>query len=148
MREVIRTDAAPAAIGPYSQAIRCGGFLFVSGQVAIDPVAGALIDGDVGAQTELVLKNASEVLLAGGSGLDQVVKTTVYLADMGLFARMNEVYARFFGEMAPARATVAVVALPLGALVEIDFVAQVTASSTNPSSAPHGSAAVKRPPVG
>jgi 2-iminobutanoate/2-iminopropanoate deaminase len=123
VREVISTATAPTAIGPYSQAIRYGDLLFVSGQVAIDPSTGDLVGDEVGAQTEQVLKNGAEVLKAGGSGLDRVVKTTVYLTDMGNFARMNEVYAGFFGSAPPARATVAVVALPKGALVEIDFVA-------------------------
>src|SRR5687767_7320805 len=104
MRQVVHTDAAPRAIGPYSQAIRCGGFLFVSGQIAIDPITGGLTGGDVGAQTERILKNAGEILMEGGATLDTVVKTTVYLADMADFARMNEVYALFFGDMPPARA--------------------------------------------
>jgi 2-iminobutanoate/2-iminopropanoate deaminase len=125
VREVISTESAPSAIGPYSQAIRYGGLLFVSGQVAIDPSTGDLVGDDVGSQTEQVLKNGAAILKAGGSGLDRVLKTTVYLTDMGNFARMNEVYAGFFGSAPPARATVAVVALPKGALVEIDFVAQI-----------------------
>src|SRR6186713_3031571 len=112
MREVIHTDAAPAAIGPYSQAIRVGDFMFVSGQVAINPRTGDLVGADVGAQTDQALKNGAEILTAGGSGLEQVVKTTVYLTTMADFARMNEVYALFFGEMPPARATIAVSELP------------------------------------
>ena len=146
MRELIQKDAAPPAIGPYSQAIRCGGFLFVSGQIATDPITGDLITGDVGAQTERVLRNAAEILMAGGSTLHQVVKTSVYLTDMRQFGRMNEVYALFFGELPPARATVAVAALPKGALVEMDFIAQVSASSEHFSPAPRGAAAAKRPP--
>jgi 2-iminobutanoate/2-iminopropanoate deaminase len=125
VREVISTNGAPAAIGPYSQAIRFGGLLFVSGQIAIDPPTGVLVGDDVAAQTEQVLKNGAAILKAGGSGLDRVLKTTVYLTDMGDFGEMNEVYAGFFGAAPPARATVAVAALPKGALVEIDFVAQV-----------------------
>ena len=146
MRELIHTDAAPAAIGPYSQAIRCGGFLFVSGQIALDPLTGDLIAGDVGAQTEQVLRNAAEILMAGGSTLSQVVKSTVYLADLAHFGRMNEVYALYFGEMPPARATVGVAALPKGALVEIDFIAQVTASTEHFSPRPRGATAAKRTP--
>jgi len=118
-------QCAPAAIGPYSQAIRCGDLLFVSGQVAIDPATGDLVGDDVAAQTRRVLENGSEILKAGGSGLDRVVKTTVYLTDMANFASMNEVYAGFFGSAPPARATVAVAGLPKGALVEVDFVALV-----------------------
>lgn len=148
MREVIRTDAAPAAIGPYSQGIRCGGFLFVSGQIALDPISGDLVGNEVGAQTEQVLKNAAEILMAGGSGLDQVVKTTVYLLDMGHFARMNEIYSLYFGEIPPARATVAVAALPKGALVEIDFIGRAEGSADNASPAPRGSESAKRPPAG
>lgn len=144
MREVIHTDAAPTAIGPYSQAIRCNGFLFVSGQIALDPVSGDLVGAEVGAQTEQVLRNAAEILMAGGSGMDRVVKTTVYLLDMGDFARMNEIYSRFFGEMPPARATVAVASLPKGALVEIDFVAQVVTTVESPSPAPRGAAVAKK----
>jgi 2-iminobutanoate/2-iminopropanoate deaminase len=125
MREVISTDTAPAAIGPYSQAIRCGNLLFVSGQIAIDPRTGDLVGDEVGTQTRQVLTNGAEILQAGESGLDLVLKTTVYLTDMAHFASMNEVYAGFFGSEPPARATVAVTALPKGALVEIDFVAKV-----------------------
>jgi 2-iminobutanoate/2-iminopropanoate deaminase len=146
MRQVVHTDAAPQAIGPYSQAIRCGGFLFVSGQIAIDPVTGDLTVGDVGAQTERVLKNAGEILLAGGATLDTVVKTTVYLMDMEDFGRMNEVYSLFFGDTPPARSTVAVAGLPRGVRVEIDFIAQVTASVDVPSPSPRGATVAKRTP--
>jgi 2-iminobutanoate/2-iminopropanoate deaminase len=125
VRKVISTETAPAAIGPYSQAIRCGDLLFVSGQVAIDPASGDLVGDEVGDQTRRALENGAKILKAGGSGLDRVVKTTVYLTDMGNFARMNEVYAGFFGSAPPARATVAVAGLPKGALVEVDFVALV-----------------------
>ena len=146
MRQVVHTDAAPKAIGPYSQAVRCGGFLFVSGQIAIDPVTGSLTGGDVGAQTERILKNAGEILMAGGATLETVVKTTVYLVDMAHFERMNEVYTLFFGDMPPARSTVAVAGLPRGVLVEIDFVAQLAAGVDAPSPAPRGASATKRTP--
>ncbi len=146
MREVVHTDAAPKAIGPYSQGIRCGGFLFVSGQIAIDPVTGDLTGGDVGAQTERILKNAGEILMAGGATLETVVKTTVYLTDMDDFKRMNEVYSLFFGDLPPARSTVAVAGLPRGVQVEMDFVAQVSAAVDMPSPAPRGASAIKRTP--
>jgi 2-iminobutanoate/2-iminopropanoate deaminase len=123
MRDVISTQAAPAAIGPYSQAIRAGEFLFVSGQIPLDPVSGALVDGDVRAQSRRVLENLGAILQAAGASLAQVVKTTVYLADMGDFPAMNEVYAGFFPSAAPARATVQVSRLPRDVRVEIDAVA-------------------------
>lgn len=146
MRQVVHTDAAPQAIGPYSQAVRCGGFLFVSGQIAIDPITGDLTGGEVGAQTERVLKNAGEILMAGGATLETVVKTTVYLMDMEDFGRMNEIYSLFFGDTPPARSTVAVAGLPRGVRVEIDFIAQVTASVDVPSPAPRGATVAKRTP--
>ena len=123
MREPVQTDKAPAAIGPYSQAIRAGGFVFVSGQIPIDPATGQFVAGGIGEQTERVLQNLSAVLEAAGSGLDKVVKTTVFLADMQEFAQMNEVYAKFFTEAPPARATVAAAGLPRDARVEIEAVA-------------------------
>lgn len=123
MREPVQTDKAPAAIGPYSQAIRAGGFVFVSGQIPIDPATGQFVAGGIGEQTERVLQNLSAVLEAAGSGLNKVVKTTVFLADMQEFAQMNEVYARFFTEAPPARATVAAAGLPRDARVEIEAVA-------------------------
>ena len=126
VRERIQTDQAPAAIGPYSQAIRAGGFVFVSGQIPIDPATGEFVAGGIGEQTERVLKNLSAVLEAAGSGLGNVVKTTVFLADMNEFSRMNEVYARFFTEAPPARATVAAAGLPRNARVEIEAVALVS----------------------
>jgi 2-iminobutanoate/2-iminopropanoate deaminase len=125
VRERIQTDNAPKAIGPYSQAIRAGGFVFVSGQVAIDPATGQFMSGTVAEQTERVFKNLTAVLEAAGSSLDQVVKTTVFLADMKDFAEMNGVYATFFTAAPPARATVAAAGLPLGARVEIEVVALV-----------------------
>ena len=123
-REIISTDKAPAAVGPYSQAVRVGDFVFAAGQVAIDPAAGKLIEeGDGAAQTRQVLTNLSAVLEAAGSSLDRVVKTTVFLKDMGQFKAMNAVYAEFFPSDPPARSTVEVAALPLGALVEIEAIA-------------------------
>ena len=126
MRERIQTDKAPAAIGPYSQAIRAGGFVFVSGQIPIDPATGDFVKGGVGEQTQRILQNLSAVLEAAGSSIDQVVKTTVFLADMKEFAQMNEVYATFFKGAPPARATVAAAGLPRDARVEIEAVALVS----------------------
>lgn len=123
MRERIQTDNAPQAIGPYSQAIRAGGFVFVSGQIAIDPATGQFVSGTVAEQTGRVLQNLSAVLKAAGTSLDKVVKTTVFLADMKDFVEMNEVYATFFSEAPPARATVAAAGLPRDARVEIEAVA-------------------------
>jgi 2-iminobutanoate/2-iminopropanoate deaminase len=120
----IKTDKAPAAIGPYSQAIDSGcGLLFVSGQLPIDPATGAFPEGGVREQTRQSLLNASAILQAAGLGLQDVVKTTVFLADMGDFAAMNEVYASFFTEPFPARSAVAVKTLPKGALVEVECIA-------------------------
>lgn len=124
-RVPVRTDRAPAAIGPYAQAVRCGGFLFCSGQIPLDPETGKIVPGGIEAQTERVLRNLEAVLVAGGSALRSVVKTTVYLADLGDFAAMNAVYARFFPGDPPARATIQAAALPAGARVEIDAVASV-----------------------
>ena len=123
MREVIATPNAPQAIGPYSQAIRANGFVFVSGQIPLDPATGQLVSGGVAEQTERVLANLEAILKAAGSALDQVVRTTVYLKYMGEFAAMNEVYARFFPREAPARATVEVARLPKDVRVEIDCMA-------------------------
>ena len=122
-REVIQTDKAPRAIGPYAQAIKADGFLFTSGQIALDPTTGRLIDGDISAQTQRVLENLKAVLESGGSSLNQVVKATVYLTDLSAFSKMNEVYAEYLGHVKPARSTVGVASLPLGASVEIDLVA-------------------------
>jgi len=122
-REVVQTDAAPKAIGPYEQAIRCGGFVFTSGQIALDPKTSRLIEGGIAQQTEQVLKNLKSVLEAAGSSLDQVVKATVFLKNMGDFQAMNEVYGRYLGIAKPARSTVAVAELPKDALVEIDLIA-------------------------
>ena len=123
MRDVISTDRGPRAIGPYSQAIRANGFLFLSGQVSLDPATQQLVPGDIAAQTARVLENLKGILEAAGSSLDRVVKTTVYLQDMNDFSAMNEVYARYFPSAPPARATVEVARLPKDARVEIDLIA-------------------------
>ena len=123
MREVISTTHAPASIGPFSQAIRAMGFLFVSGQVAMDPSSGELIDGDAAIQTERVLTSLASILAAAGSSIDRVVRCSVFLTDLADFARMNEVYARHFTSAPPARTTVEVSRLPLNARVEIDAIA-------------------------
>ena len=123
MREIIQTEQAPQAIGPYSQAIRAGGFVFASGQIPIDPQTGQFIAGGIAQQTEQVLKNLSAVLEAAGSGLDHIVKTTVFLADMQEFVAMNEVYGKFFTMEPPARATVEASRLPRDARVEIEAIA-------------------------
>ena len=123
MKEVISTSDAPKAIGPYSQAIRVNGFVFTSGQVAIDPATQQVISGDVAAQTERVLKNLANILNAAGSGLEKVIKTTVFLKNMNDFTAMNEIYGRHFTENPPARSTVEVSRLPKDVLVEIDAVA-------------------------
>jgi 2-iminobutanoate/2-iminopropanoate deaminase len=123
MREVIATKDGPQAIGPYSQAIRANGFVFVSGQVAIDPATQQVISGDIAVQTDRVLKNLSAILKASGSGLEKVVRSTVFLKNMGDFAAMNEVYGRYFSATPPARSTVEVARLPKDVLVEIDVIA-------------------------
>ena len=123
MKTIVHTDKAPAAIGPYSQAVKAGGFLFLSGQMALDPASGQVVEGDVRAQTERVLQNLQAVLAAAGSSLAAVVKTTVFLADMNDFAAMNEVYGRFFSSDPPARVTVQVARLPKDVPVEIDLIA-------------------------
>jgi 2-iminobutanoate/2-iminopropanoate deaminase len=125
MNEVVSTENAPGAIGPYSQAIKAGGFVFCSGQIPIDPATGKFISDDVGEQTEQVFRNLEAVLKAAGSALGNVVKTTVFLADMNDFAAMNDVYSRFFTENKPARATVQAARLPRDARVEIDCIATV-----------------------
>jgi 2-iminobutanoate/2-iminopropanoate deaminase len=124
-KEIIHTDKAPAAVGPYSQAVRIGQLVFVAGQVGLDPALGRLAGEDVETQTEQALANLSAVLQAAGSDLARVVKTTVFLQDMATFAAMNAVYGRHFGDGPPARSTVEVGALPLGALVEIEAIALV-----------------------
>jgi len=126
LREPVKTTDAPAALGPYSQAIKAGGFVYVSGQVPIDPATGQFVAGGIAEQTDRVLKNVASVLEAAGSSLNQVVKTTVFLADMNEFAAMNEVYAKFFTEAPPARATVQAARLPRDARVEIEAVALIS----------------------
>lgn len=123
MRDAISTAEAPGAIGPYSQAIRAGGFVFISGQIPLDPQTGTLVDGGITEQTHRVLKNLDAILRAAGTSFNSVVKTTVYLADMGEFAAMNAVYAEYVAVPAPARATVQVARLPRDVKVEIDVVA-------------------------
>ena len=123
MRDVISTDQAPKAIGPYSQAIRAAGLIFTSGQVALDPATQQVVTGDVAAQTDRVLKNLSAVLGASGSSLEKVLRCTVFLKNMGDFAAMNEVYGRYFTKNPPARSTVEVARLPKDVLVEIDVIA-------------------------
>jgi len=121
--EIIATDRAPQAIGPYSQAVSAGGVIYCSGQVALDPANGELVGDSVEEQAARALQNLGAVLAAAGSGFDRVLKTTVYLIDMSEFATVNAVYARYFGDSRPARATVQVAALPKGARVEIDAIA-------------------------
>lgn len=123
MREIIATKDAPQAIGPYSQAIKANGFVFTSGQIAIDPGTQQVIAGDVATQTERVLRNLSEVLEAAGSGLGKVLRSTVFLKNMDDFAAMNQVYAKYFSSAPPARSTVEVARLPKDVLVEIDVIA-------------------------
>ncbi len=123
VKDVVSTDRGPKAIGPYSQAVRANGFIFVSGQVALDPRTQQMIEGDIARQTERVLENLQGIVEAAGSSLSHVVKTTVYLKDMGDFAAMNEVYGRYFAAHPPARATVEVARLPKDARVEIDLIA-------------------------
>ena len=124
-----RTDRAPAAIGPYAQAVVANGLLFTAGQIPLDPVTMQVVEGDVEAQTEQVLRNLDAVLASAGAGWGDVVKTTVFLTDMRDFPRMNEVYARAMGDARPARSTVQVSALPRGVLVEIDLIAALPSSS-------------------
>lgn len=126
--KTISTQGAPRAIGPYSQGITANGFLFTAGQVGFDPASGELVDGGISEQTHRVLQNIRAILRAGGSDVEQVVKTTVFLVDMADFALMNEVYAEFFGDHRPARSTVAVASLPRGARVEIEAIAVLPSS--------------------
>ena len=123
MREAVATDRAPKAIGPYSQAIKAGSLLFCSGQIPLDPATGAMVEGDIAAQTRQVFANIAAILQAAGTSFDRVVKTTVFLADMNDFAAMNEVYATYFTSPAPARSTVAAAGLPKNARIEIEVVA-------------------------
>jgi 2-iminobutanoate/2-iminopropanoate deaminase len=123
MRQAVSTPAAPQAVGPYSQAIRAGSLLFVSGQIPIDPATGQVIAGDAAAQTRRVMENIGEILKAAGSSFDQVVRTTVYLADIAEFPAMNEVYGQYFSAPAPARSTIQAARLPRDAKLEIDVIA-------------------------
>ncbi|HVN09655.1 MAG TPA: RidA family protein [Patescibacteria group bacterium] len=123
MRQVITTDTAPKAIGPYSQAIRSAGLLFLAGQIPLDPATMQLVEGDIAKQTERVLENIKAILAAAGSSLDRVVKTTVFLKDMNEFAAMNEMYGRYFPQNPPARSTVEAARLPRDARVEIEVIA-------------------------
>ena len=126
MRQIIQTEGAPRAIGPYSQAVVVDGWLYASGQIPLDPATGTLVEASVAVQTRRVLENLSAVLAEAGADLGAIVKTTVYLKDLGAFAEMNEVYGEFFAENPPARATVEVARLPMDVLVEIDCVAKVS----------------------
>jgi 2-iminobutanoate/2-iminopropanoate deaminase len=123
MREIIQTERAPSPIGPYSQAVRANGFIFVSGQIPIDPASGEVVGGDIAAQTHQVLRNIQAVLEAAGSDLSRVVKTTVFVADLGDFARVNQIYGEYLGESRPARATVQAARLPKDVRVEIEAIA-------------------------
>ena len=123
MRDVIATDQGPKAIGPYSQAIRANGFVFLSGQIPLDPATQQLIEGDIQAQTDRVLKNIQGILEASGSSLHKVVKTTVFLKNMGEFGSMNEIYGKYFSQAPPARSTVEVARLPKDVAVEIEVIA-------------------------
>ncbi|UCC74438.1 MAG: RidA family protein [Gemmatimonadota bacterium] len=125
-RKHVHTDGAPAAIGPYSQAIVSGGFIFTAGQIALDPASGELVEGGVEAQAERALQNLTAVLEAAGSSMNDVVKTTMYLADIGDFVTVNGIYAKYFDEPFPARSALQAGALPKGALVEIDAIARLT----------------------
>jgi 2-iminobutanoate/2-iminopropanoate deaminase len=123
VKQIVATDQAPRAIGPYSQAVRAGNMLFASGQIPIDPATGEFVAGGIAEQTEQVMRNLTQVFAAAGANLDQVVKTTVFLADMNDFTAMNEVYGRYFGAYPPARATVQAARLPRDAKVEIEAIA-------------------------
>jgi 2-iminobutanoate/2-iminopropanoate deaminase len=125
VRQAVSAPDAPKAIGPYSPAIRAGGLLFLSGQIPVDPVSGAVVDGGIGAQTEQVMRNIAALLSAASAGFEHVVRTTVYLADMNDFGAMNEAYGRFVTDPPPARATVQVARLPRDVRVEIDAIAML-----------------------
>jgi len=122
--EIISTDKAPGAIGPYSQAIKLGNLVFTAGQIPLDPATGQLVEGDITAQTERALQNLVAILEEAGSSIDRVVKTTCFLTDLGNFAAFNEVYAKFMGANRPARSTIQVAALPAGAMVEVEAIAE------------------------
>jgi 2-iminobutanoate/2-iminopropanoate deaminase len=122
LKTAIATSAAPAAIGPYSQAIRAGNLLFISGQLAIDAATASLIEGDIGTKTRKILANARAIAQAAGTDLDKVVKTTIFLTDLNNFKAVNEAYGEFFQDTPPARSTIQVAGLPLGAEIEIEFI--------------------------
>jgi 2-iminobutanoate/2-iminopropanoate deaminase len=124
VKQIIATDRGPKAIGPYSQAIKANGLIFISGQVCIDPATQQLVEGDISVQTERVMENLKGIVEAAGSSMDKALKTTVFLSDMGDFAAMNAVYGKYFGEAPPARATVQVARLPRDVKVEIELIAE------------------------
>jgi 2-iminobutanoate/2-iminopropanoate deaminase len=126
-KQVIHTSEAPAALGPYSQAVRVGNLIFTAGQIPLDPASGNVVEGDIVVQTRRVMENLAAVLRASGASFAEVVKTTIFLADLGHFAKMNEVYGSYFATEPPARSTVQVGALPRGVLVEIDMIAHIGA---------------------
>ncbi len=126
MKKIIKTDKAPAAVGPYSQAVQSGDKLYLSGQIAIDPAVGKLIDGDTAAQVEQIMKNITAVLSAANLTMENVVKTTIYMTDISEYGAINEAYGRYFAENPPARAAIAVAALPAGAQVEIEAIAEIS----------------------
>lgn len=123
--DIIATDQAPKAIGPYSQAIRAGNIIYTSGQIALDTATGSMVEGDFAAQARRVFENLKAVLAAGGTSFSKVIKATVYLTDLANFVTLNEIYASYFGDTKPARTTVGVAQLPKGGLVEIDLIALV-----------------------
>lgn len=123
-REVVKTEKAPKAIGPYEQAVKLDGWVFTSGQIPLDPETGAMVEGGIGAQTRQVLQNLKAILEAAGTSMNRVVKATVYMTNLGDFQKMNEVYAEYFPQEKPVRSTVGVASLPRGAMVEIDLVAR------------------------
>jgi len=128
-KQIIQTSEAPKAIGPYSQAVRVGELVFLSGQIPLDPATGNVVEGDIVVQTRRVMENLGAVLSAAGASFAEVVKTTIFLADLGHFSKMNEVYGTYFASEPPARATVQVGALPRGVLIEIDMIAHLAAGA-------------------
>jgi 2-iminobutanoate/2-iminopropanoate deaminase len=128
-KQIIQTSDAPKAIGPYSQAVRVGELVFLSGQIPLDPATGNVVEGDIVVQTRRVMENLAAVLSAAGASFAEVVKTTIFLADLGHFSKMNEVYGTYFASEPPARATVQVGALPRGVLIEIDMIAHLAAGA-------------------
>ena len=131
MKKIISTSEAPAAIGPYSQAVRSGNFLFCSGQIPLDPKSGQIVSGDIATQTRRVLDNIGAVLKAEGLAFEHIVKTTIFLTDLGDFQAVNEIYGSYFGQQPPARSTVQVSALPKGANVEIEIIAVADDGESN-----------------